>query len=41
MRTHVIAQWGDWPLSKIDHLAVQTWITGLSKQLAPATVAEC
>jgi integrase len=28
-------------LSKIDHLAVQTWITDLSRRLSPATVAEC
>ena len=41
MRTHVIAQWGTWPLSKIDHLSVQTWITDLSRRLSPATVAEC
>src|SRR3954449_13392147 len=41
MRTHVIAHWGTWPLSKIDHMAVQTWITGLSARLSPATVAEC
>ena len=27
MRTHVLAQWSSWPLAKIDHLAVQTWIT--------------
>jgi integrase len=41
MRTHVIAQWGTWPLSKIDHLSVQTWVTDLSRRLSPATVAEC
>ena len=41
MRTHVIPQWGTWPLAKIDHMAVQTWVTGLSKRLSPATVAEC
>src|SRR6185312_1963183 len=41
MRTHVIAKWDTWPLSKIDHLSVQTWITGLSRRLSPATVAEC
>ncbi|GAA1187595.1 hypothetical protein GCM10009608_24160 [Pseudonocardia alaniniphila] len=41
MRTHVIAQWDTWPLAKIDHMAVQTWITGLSARLSPATVAEC
>lgn len=41
MRTHVVAHWGAWPLSKIDHLSVQTWITDLSARLSPATVAEC
>jgi integrase len=41
MRTHVIARWDTWPLSKIDHLSVQTWITELSGRLSPATVAEC
>ncbi|GAA2538858.1 site-specific integrase [Pseudonocardia hydrocarbonoxydans] len=41
MRTHVLAQWGSWQLAKIDHMAVQTWITGLSARLSPATVAEC
>lgn len=41
MRTHVIAKWDTWPLAKVDHLAVQTWITGLGEGLAPATVAEC
>jgi integrase len=41
MRTHVLAQWGTWRLAKIDHMAVQTWITDLSRRLSPATVAEC
>ena len=41
MRTHVLAKWGTWPLAKIDHLAVQAWITELSARLSPATVAEC
>jgi len=41
MRTHVVAQWGRWPLAKIDHMAMQTWITDLSRRLSPATVAEC
>ncbi|MFD1524325.1 hypothetical protein [Pseudonocardia yunnanensis] len=27
---HMITQWGTWPLEKIDHMAMQTWITGLS-----------
>lgn len=31
---------GDWPLPKIDHLSVQTWISELSGRHSPATVAE-
>ena len=41
MRVHVLKQWESWPLVKIDHLAIQTWISGLSDRLAPATVNEC
>jgi hypothetical protein len=41
MRTHVISQWGTWPLAKIDHMTVQTWITGLSARLSPATMVQC
>jgi integrase len=41
MRTHVLPQWADWPLGKIDHIAVQQWITSLSERRAPATVAKC
>ncbi|MGH3925809.1 MAG: tyrosine-type recombinase/integrase, partial [Pseudonocardiaceae bacterium] len=40
MHTHVLPQWGSWPLSKIDHLSVQTWVTELGTRRAPATVAE-
>jgi integrase len=40
MRTHVLPQWGTWPLAKIDHLSVQTWVTNLGAHRAPATVAE-
>jgi Phage integrase, N-terminal SAM-like domain len=29
MNTHVLPQWGNWQLSKIDHLSVQKWITEL------------
>lgn len=39
MRTHVLSQWGAVPLGKIDHLAVQRWITKLSEELSPATIA--
>ncbi|WP_328854581.1 MULTISPECIES: hypothetical protein [Microbispora] len=41
MRTHVLPRWRDVPLGRIDHSAVQTWVSDLSKRLAPATVAEC
>ncbi|QIS00942.1 tyrosine-type recombinase/integrase [Nocardia brasiliensis] len=41
MRTHVLAQWSDWQLGKVDHLSVQQWITELSSRRSPATVAEC
>src|SRR4051794_16441566 len=41
MRVHVLKHWESWPLAKIDHLAIQTWITGLSQRLSPATVGEC
>jgi integrase len=40
MHTHVLPQWGTWPLSKIDHLSVQKWITEVGTRRAPATVAE-
>ncbi|MQA13654.1 MAG: tyrosine-type recombinase/integrase [Pseudonocardiaceae bacterium] len=40
MRNHVLRQWGDWPLSKIDHLSVQSWVTDLGQRRSPATVAE-
>jgi integrase len=41
MRTHVLARWREMPLGKIDHSAVQAWVTELGKRLAPATVIEC
>ncbi|GIH07464.1 hypothetical protein Rhe02_55310 [Rhizocola hellebori] len=41
MRTHVLAAWAPVPFGKIDHLAVQQWVTALGKRLAPATVAKC
>lgn len=31
MRTHVLPQWGNWQLRKIDHMEVQTWVTELGK----------
>lgn len=41
LRTHVLPRWSDVPLSRIDHLAVQTWVTDLGARRSPATVAEC
>ena len=41
LRTHVLPRWSDVPLSRIDHLAVQSWVTELGGRRAPATVAEC
>lgn len=40
MRTHVLPQWEAWPLGKIDHLSVQSWITDLGHHRSRATVAE-
>ena len=41
MRTHVLPRWGSWQLARIDHLAVQTWVTELGRTRSRATVAEC
>ncbi|HEX6497798.1 MAG TPA: tyrosine-type recombinase/integrase [Micromonosporaceae bacterium] len=41
IRIHVMPQWGSVPLGKVDHLAVQRWVTELGKRLSPATVAKC
>jgi len=41
MRVHVVPRWGSTPLNKIDHLAVQQWVTDLGRGLSPATVTEC
>lgn len=41
MQSHLISEWGDVPLSKIDHSSVQGWIRRLSDRLAPATVDKC
>jgi integrase len=41
MRTHVLPQWGSWPLNKIDHAAVQAWVTELGKQRSSDVVAKC
>ncbi|MEV4522662.1 site-specific integrase [Micromonospora tulbaghiae] len=41
LRARLLPYWGGWQLGKIDHLAVQEWVTQLGKQVAPATVASC
>ncbi|MEV4822552.1 tyrosine-type recombinase/integrase [Micromonospora sp. NPDC049274] len=41
MRNHVIPRWGTVPLAKVEHSAVQGWITSLGERLSPATVREC
>jgi integrase len=41
LRSRLLPHWGGWQLGKIDHLAVQEWVTELGKQVAPATVASC
>lgn len=41
MRVHVLAQWGPWPLSRIDELSVQTWVTGLASRRSQAVVSKC
>ncbi|MFE7872753.1 hypothetical protein ACFUYE_20710 [Micromonospora humida] len=41
MRNHVLPKWGPVPLAKIEHSAVQEWVTSLGQGLSPATVREC
>ncbi len=41
MKNHVLPQWGALPLAKIDHMAVQAWVSQLGRRYSPATVAEC
>ena len=41
MRTHVEPQWGSWPLARIDHSSVQTWVTELGQRRSPELVAKC
>jgi hypothetical protein len=41
MRIHVLSQWGSWPLGKIDHAAVQAWVTDLGKRRSADVVAKC
>jgi integrase len=41
MRVHVLAQWGAWPLSRIDELSVQKWVTELAGRRSQAVVSKC
>jgi integrase len=41
MRNHVLPRWGGVALSRIEHSAVQGWVTELGRRLSPATVREC
>jgi integrase len=41
MRHRVLPTWGDVPIGRIDHSAVQRWTSDLGSHLAPATVREC
>ncbi len=41
MRNHVIPRWGALPLARIEHSAVQAWITGFGERLSLASIAEC
>jgi hypothetical protein len=36
MRNHVVPRWGKTPLTKIDHFAVQQWVTEPGARLSPA-----
>jgi integrase len=40
MRVHVLPRWAVVPLNKIDHSAVQQWVTELGARRSPATVAK-
>ena len=41
MRHRVLPSWGEVPIGRIDHSAVQAWASDLGRTLAPATVREC
>lgn len=40
-RTHVLPQWGGWPLSRVDEMAVQKWITDLAGRRSHAVASKC
>lgn len=41
VRSRLLPYWQNWPLAKIDHTAVQQWVSELGKEIAPSTVASC
>jgi integrase len=41
MRAHVLPQWGAWPLSRVDEMSVQKWVTDLASRRSPAVVSKC
>jgi integrase len=41
LRNHVLPRWASTPLGKLDHLAIQGWVSDLGKRLSAATVAKC
>lgn len=41
MRTHVLPQWGAWPVARVDEMSVQQWITGLAGRRSHAVVSKC
>ncbi|MGC4862145.1 tyrosine-type recombinase/integrase [Micromonospora sp. DT41] len=40
LRAHLLPQWAEWPLGRIDYMAVQEWATKLGRTLAPSTTAK-
>jgi integrase len=41
MRVHLLAEWAEVPLSRIDHSSIQRWLVRLLERRAPATVEKC
>lgn len=41
MRTHVLPQWGAWPLARVDEMSVQKWITKLAGRRSHAVASKC
>ena len=41
MRHRVLPSWGSVPIGRMDHSAVQQWVSELGNELAPASVREC